>query len=42
MEVVDQLALLAKDRKVKGILVHWPDDLASAVSGSGGGIGSKK
>lgn len=35
MEVADQLALLAKDRKVRGILVRWPGDLASAVSGGG-------
>jgi len=40
MEIADQLALLAKDRKVKGILVRWPGDLASAVSGGGGGRGS--
>lgn len=33
MEVADQLAQLAIDRKVKGILVRWPGDLASAVSG---------
>ena len=33
MEVADQLAQLAIDRNVKGILVRWPGDLASAVSG---------
>ena len=33
MQVADQLAQLAIDRKVKGILVRWPGDLASAVSG---------
>jgi hypothetical protein len=32
MEVADQLALLATERKVKGILVRWPGNLASAVS----------
>lgn len=36
MEIADQLAQLAHDRKVKGILVRWPGDLASAVSGSRG------
>ena len=36
MEIADQLALLAKDRKVKGILVRWPGDLASAVGGGSG------
>lgn len=35
IEVADQLAQLAIDRKVKGILVRWPGDLASAVSGGG-------
>ncbi|KAL7542847.1 hypothetical protein ACHAXR_012945 [Thalassiosira sp. AJA248-18] len=32
VEVADQLAQLAHERKVKGILVRWPGDLASAVS----------
>mmetsp|Transcript_19928 Transcript_19928/g.36034 ORF Transcript_19928/g.36034 Transcript_19928/m.36034 type:complete len:476 (-) Transcript_19928:291-1718(-) len=35
MEVADQLAQLAIDRKVKGILVRWPGDTASTVSGGG-------
>ncbi len=39
MEIADQLALLAKDRKAKGILVRWPGDLASAVSGGEDGSG---
>jgi len=33
MEVADQLAQLAMDRKVKGVLVRWPGDTASTVSG---------
>lgn len=33
VEVADQLAQLAHDRKVKGILVRWPGDLASTISG---------
>lgn len=40
MEIADQLALFAKDRKVKGILVRWPGDLASAVGEGGSGRGS--
>ena len=34
VEVADQLAQIAHDRKVRGILVRWPGDLASTVSGS--------
>lgn len=33
MEVADQLAQLATNRQVKGILVRWPGELASAVVG---------
>lgn len=40
MEVADQLALLAQERKVRGVLVRWPGDLASAVSGGGDSRGS--
>lgn len=36
LEVADQLAQLAIDRKVKGVLVRWPGDLASAVCGGNG------
>mmetsp|Transcript_15675 Transcript_15675/g.33116 ORF Transcript_15675/g.33116 Transcript_15675/m.33116 type:complete len:467 (-) Transcript_15675:85-1485(-) len=32
MEVADQLAQLATDRNVKGVLIRWPGDTASAVS----------
>jgi hypothetical protein len=35
MEVADQLAQLAHDRDVHGVLVRWPGDLASAISGGG-------
>jgi len=33
LEIADQLAQLAIDRQVRGILVRWPGDLASTVSG---------
>jgi len=32
LEIADQLAQLAIDRQVRGILVRWPGDLASTVS----------
>jgi hypothetical protein len=34
IEVADQLAQLAINRQVKGIVVRWPGELASAVGGS--------
>eukprot|EP00578_Thalassiosira_sp_NH16_P011819 CAMPEP_0181104462 /NCGR_PEP_ID=MMETSP1071-20121207/15446_1 /TAXON_ID=35127 /ORGANISM="Thalassiosira sp., Strain NH16" /LENGTH=429 /DNA_ID=CAMNT_0023187673 /DNA_START=387 /DNA_END=1676 /DNA_ORIENTATION=- len=41
-EVADQLAQLAIDRKVNGILVRWPGDLASTVSVASPNIESRR
>lgn len=39
IEVADQLAQLAINRQVRGIVVRWPGELASTVAVGGGGNG---